>query len=102
MHRPFGWVDRAESESELDPSGLASLASAALRAALERRACASAGARVELIPAADHLRVALYVSTTVPWRVSLAALADVIATVRMFEPSVRMSDAIFEPLETRG
>lgn len=80
-------------------AGLASLGTAALHSALERRGCATAGTRVELVRAGDRTRVVLYVRPSDPWRATLGALAEVIGVVRRFEPGVRLTDGWFEAIE---
>jgi|GEM_PF-5765665 hypothetical protein len=80
-------------------AGLASLGTAALHSALERRGCATAGTRVELVRAGDRTRVVLYVRPSDPWRATLAAMTDVMRVVRLFDPAVRLADGCFEAIE---
>lgn len=86
-------------ESLPDPAGLASLATVALHSALERGGCATAGARVALVPAGDRTRVVLSVRPTDPWRVTLAASVDVVNVVRRFDPTACLGDVRFEAID---
>ena len=77
---------------------LAELATVALHAALERRGAVSDRTRVELMPFQGRTRVIVYLRPSEPWRVGLAALAEVVSIVRMFDPSVILADSCFEGL----
>ena len=80
-------------------AGLASLGTAALQSALERRGCATAGARVELVRSGDRTRVVLYVRPSDPWRATFAASTDVVRVVHMFDPTTRLGDVCFEAID---
>ena len=82
--------------------GLASLGTAALHSALDRRGCEAAGTRVELVRAGDHTRVVLHVRPSDPWRVTLAASTEVMRVLRMFDPRARLGDVRFEAIDERG
>ncbi len=77
---------------------LAELATVALHGALERRGAASDATRVALIPVGNRRRVVVYLRPSEQWRVGLAVLAEVVSVVRMFDPSVILSDSRFEAL----
>ncbi len=79
-------------------AALAELATVALHAALERRSAVSDRTRVELMPFQGRTRVIVYLRPSEPWRVGLAALAEVVSVVRMFDPSVILADSCFEAL----
>lgn len=83
-------------------AGLASLGTAALHSALERRGCETAGTRMELVRAGDRARVVLYVRPSYPWRATLAAMTDVMRVVRMFDPTAHLADGCFEAIDERG
>ena len=80
---------------------LTELATVTLHAALERRGAVSDTTRVELIPFHGRTRVVVYLRPSVPWRVGLAALTEVVDVVRVFDPSVIFADSRFEALADR-
>ena len=77
------------------------LATEALRSALERHGCTSTASHVELRRVAgQQIAVVAFVSPQDPWQATMAALADSVHVVRMFDPMVRLAEPRFEPIET--
>lgn len=76
-----------------------SLATEALRAALERRGCGRDGASVELRPRRDGWVVVAFVDPDDPWQVATGALTEVMSLVRAVDPSVRLAGLRLEPLD---
>ena len=80
---------------------LAELATVALHVALERRGAVSDRSRVELIPFLGRTRVVVHLRQSEPWPVDRAMLSEVVSVVRMFDPSVTLTDSCFEAFADR-